>query len=98
MCRRGLQGNINSRGDAREFDEPVAPDPEAGSSLRLPVIIHHVEPIVAVSTARRVGRVEVGAPDDAYRKTFCAAARQCEVPPRQALVRYLSAALRVSSA
>jgi len=76
----------------------VAPDPKTGSPRLVPVIVHQVQPVVAVPNARRVRRVVSGTPNDMNRKTVQTAVCERPVPPAEVLVRNLLVGFRVSAA
>ena len=65
------------------------PDPKTGSPRLVPVVVHKVQPVVAVPSARRVRRVVAGTPNDPNRKTVQTAICERLVPPAEILVRDL---------
>src|SRR5262245_13253541 len=87
-----------SGGPHRRFDQSKAPDIKTCLPNLTPVLIYAVQPIVTITSLRRVGRLLARPPNDPHGQPIVLVTGQGQIPARQRLVRDLAPGLRVSAA
>src|SRR5262249_36632683 len=80
------------------FDQPKAPDIPTCLPNLTPVLVNAVQPIVTITSLRRVRRPLACAPNDPHGQPIELVTGQGQIPARQRLVGDLAPGLRVSAA